>query len=260
MYSSWIKSTLVIAPLLAVLTLSGCGSSPTPVSPTTPVSPSTATTFAESWHFNVSSTSLTLDAALTFSGNSVVGVAHFQSFTASTTCPDGLPFSGTINEQGHVSITSSVELGVMLTLDGDLSPDHTSLSNGNYHFTGGCEGEQTGTMTGAKFQLINGLYTGTLQLSGNTINVSAQLMQAAQSDSGGHFGLSGTLTLSNGCDQTFNLAGATVVGAAVDLSSTRIGPDGLTGVMDSQAQQIALSDYPYSDDCFAGARGIIARQ
>lgn len=256
MNSSWIKSLLVSMSLSAVLTLSDCGSSPTPVVP-----PPSPTSFGESWHFNVSGSSLTLDAALTISANSIVGVAHVQSFVASTPCPDGFPFSGTIDERGHVSITSSVELGVALTLDGDLSPDHTSLSNGNYHLTGGCEGEQTGTLTGAKFQLLNGLYTGTLQQSGNTINVSAQLMQAARSDSGGHFGLSGTPTLSNGCDETFNLAGASVVGAFADLSSntgTRL--DGLTGAIDSEAQQIELNDSGYSDDCIAGAKGLLTRQ
>lgn len=260
MNSSWIKSLLVSMPLSAVLTLSGCGSSPTPPSPSSPSSPSLPTSFAESWHFNVSSSPLTLDAALTLSANSIVGLAHVHSFIASPPCNEGFLLSGTIDEQGHVSIKSSAVTGVMLTLDGDLAPDRTSLANGNYHFTGGCEGEQTGTLTGAKFKLLNGLYTGTLQGFGNTINVSAQLTQAAQSDSAGFFGLSGTLTLSNGCDQTFNLTGVSVVGAAVDLSSTSIGLDGLTGVMDSEAQQIQLNDYIYSDDCFAGAHGIIARQ
>ena len=45
MNSSWIKSLLVIMPLSAVLTLSGCGSSPTatPVSPSVVVIPATAT-------------------------------------------------------------------------------------------------------------------------------------------------------------------------------------------------------------------------
>jgi hypothetical protein len=171
-----------------------------------------------------------------------------------------LPLSGTIDDQGQVSIKSSVGDTVLLVVDGTLSPDHTSLSNGNYHFTGGCEGEQTGTLTGAKFKALNGLYNGTLQLSGNIINVSAQLTQTAQSDIGGLFGLSGTLTLSDGCDQTFNLTGSSVVGATVDVTSPSTGLEALTGVTDSEAQQIQLNDYPYSDDCIAGAHGILARQ
>jgi hypothetical protein len=258
-----------MTPLSAVLTLASCGSSPTPVSPptpvapSTPVSPSSATSFAESWHFNVSSSSLTLDAALTLSANSIVGVAHIQPFTSSA-CPsffDGLPLSGTIDAQGHVSIESSPVMGEVLSLDGDLAPDRSSLSNGNYHLTGGCESERTGTLTGAKFELLNGLYTGTLQQSGNTINVSAQLTQAAQSDSNGLFGLSGTVTLENSCAQTFTLNGASVVGSVVHLySSTSTGLDGLTGVIDSEAQQIELNDYIYSDDCIAGSQGMITRQ
>jgi hypothetical protein len=263
MNSSWIKSLLVITPLSAVLTLSGCGSSSVvspPVGSLPVVSPPSPTGFAESWHFNVSGSSLTVDAALTLSANSIIGVAHFQSFTATTPCPDGLPLSGTIDEQGQVSITSTAVMGVVLTLDGVLAPDHTSLSNGNYHFTGGCTGEQAGTLTGAKFGPLNGLYTGTVQLSGKTINVSAQLTQAAQSNSGGLFELSGTLTLSNGCDQTFNVTGSSVVGATVDVTSLSTGLEALTGVTDSEARQIQLNDYPYSDDCIAGAHGIIARQ
>jgi hypothetical protein len=75
------------------------------------------------------------------------------------------------------------------------------------------------------------------------------------------FTLSGTFTVSNTCDETFTLAGASVVGGVVHLySNTGTGLDGLTGVMDSEAQQIELDDYPYLGDCIAGAHGTITRQ
>jgi len=226
--------------------------------------PPPPTSFAESWHFDVSSSSLTIDAALTLSSNSIAGVAHFQSYTASSPCPaffDDLPLSGTIDGQGHVSIKSSAVMGVVLSLNGVLASDRASLSNGSYQFTGGCVNGATGPLTGVKVKPLTGLYAGTMQWSGNTVNVSAQLTQASQSDHDGFFGLSGTVTLENSCAETFTLNGASVVGGVVHLySNTGAGLDGLTGVMDPEAQQIELDDYRYSDDCIAGAHGIVTRQ
>ncbi len=219
---------------------------------------------AGSWHFDVSSSSFTIDAALTLSSNSIVGIAHFQSYSASTPCPsffDDLPLSGTIDGQGHVSMKSSAVKGVVMTLDGVLASDHASLSNGNYNFAGGCMDGQAGPLTGVMVKPLTGLYTGTMQLSGNTVNISAPLTQAVTSDKDGFFTLSGTITVSNGCDETFTLLGASVVGGVVHLySSTGAGLDGLTGVIDSEAQQIELDDYLYSDDCIAGAHGLVTRQ
>jgi hypothetical protein len=250
---------LSLALSLSLTILVGCGSSKN--GGQTPPPP---TSFAESWHFDVSSSSLTIDAALTLSSNSIAGVAHFQSYTASSPCPaffDDLPLSGTIDGQGHVSIKSSAVMGVVLSLNGVLASDRASLSNGSYQFTGGCMDGATGPLTGVKVKPLTGLYAGTMQGSGNTVNVSAQLTQASQSDREGFFGLSGTVTLENSCAETFTLNGASVVGGVVHLySNTGTGLEALTGVMDPQAQQIELEDYIYSDDCIAGDRGIVTRQ
>jgi hypothetical protein len=249
---------LSLALSLSLIILVGCGSSKN--GGKTPPPP---TSFAESWHFDVFSSSLTIDAALTLSSNSIAGVAHFQSYTASSPCPgffDDLPLSGTIDGQGHVSIKSSAVMGVVLSLNGVLASDRASLSNGSYQFTGGCDGA-TGPLTGVKVKPLTGLYAGTMLWSGNTVNVSAQLTQASQSDPDGFFGLSGTVALENSCAETFTLNGASVVGSVVHLySNTGTGLEGLTGVMDPEAQQIELDDYLYSDDCIAGAHGIVTRQ
>ena len=249
---------LSLALSLSLIILVGCGRSKN--GGKTPPQP---TSFAESWHFDVFSSSLTIDAALTLSSNSIAGVAHFQSYTASSPCPaffDDLPLSGTIDGQGHVSIKSSAVMGVVLSLNGVLASDRASLSNGSYQFTGGCDGA-TGPLTGVKVKPLTGLYAGTMLWSGNTVNVSAQLTQASQSDPDGFFGLSGTVALENSCAETFTLNGASVVGSVVHLySNTGTGLEGLTGVMDPEAQQIELDDYLYSDDCIAGAHGIVTRQ
>jgi hypothetical protein len=134
--------------------------------------------FAENWHFDVSTSALTIDAALTLSSNSIVGVAHFQSYTAATDCPaffDDLPLTGTINTQGQVSAKSSPVKGAVLSLTGTLAPDHASLSNGTYRFSGGCMSGVAGPLTGVKVKPLTGLYTGTMQWPGNTVNISAQL-------------------------------------------------------------------------------------
>ncbi len=226
--------------------------------------PPPVTSFAESWHFAPPSNSSSIEAALTLSSASVVGVAHFQSFTTSSPCPGFLgnfPVSGTIDGQGNLSVKSSPVSGLVLFLSGVLASDRASVSSGSYHFTGGCAAQETGTLTGVKVKPLTGLFTGTLQLSGNTVNISTQLTQATMSDQDGLFPLTGTVTLANMCDGAFTLNGASVVGEVVHLySNSGTGLDGLTGVTDSEAQQIELDDYLYSDDCIAGAHGLVTRQ
>jgi hypothetical protein len=251
---------LSLALILSLTILAGCGSSNKNGSQnSTP-----PTSFAESWHFDASGNFLTIDAALTLSPTSVAGVAHFQSYSASGPCPsffDDFPLSGTIDGQGHVAITSSAVMGVVLSLNGVLASDRASLSNGSYQFTGGCMEGTTGLLTGVQVKPLTGLYAGTMQWSGNTANVSVQLTQSSESDHDGFFVLSGTVTLENSCAETFTLNGASVVGAVVHLySNTGTGLEGLTGVTDPEAQQIELDDYPYLDDCIAGAHGTVTRQ
>lgn len=230
----------------------GIGQTPPPV-----------TGFAESWHFVPASNSSSIEAALTLSSSSVVGVGHFQSFNTGSSCPsffDNFPLSGTIDGQGNLSVKSSPVSGRVLFLTGVLAPDRGSVSSGRYHFTGGCAAAETG-LTGVKVKPLTGLYVGTMQGSGSTVSISTQLTQATTSDKDGLFPLAGTFTVANMCDAPFTLNGASVVGAVVHLySNTGAGLDDLTGVMDSEAQQIELDDYLFSGDCIAGAHGILTRQ
>jgi hypothetical protein len=220
--------------------------------------------FTESWHFAPPSNSSSIEAALTLSSVSVVGVGHFQSFSTSSPCPsffDNFPLSGTIDGQGNLSLKSSPGSGLVLFLSGVLASDRASVSSGSYHFTGGCAAAETGTLTGVKVKPLTGLFAGTMQGSGNTVSISTQLTQATTSDENGLFPLAGTFTVANMCDETFTLNGASVGGDAVHLySNTGTGLEALTGVMDSGGQQIELNDYLYSDDCIAGARGVVTRQ
>ncbi len=226
--------------------------------------PPPVTSFAESWHFASASGSSSIEAALTLSSSSVVGVGHFQSFTTSSPCPsffDSFPLSGTIDGQGNLSVKSFPVSGLVLFLTGVLAPDRASVSSGSYHFTGGCAAGETGTLTGVKVKPLTGLFTGTMQGAGNSVSISTQLTQALTSDKDGLFPLAGTFTVANMCDETFTLNGASVVGDTVHLySNTGTGLEGLTGVMDSEAQQIELDDYLFLGDCIAGAHGIITRQ
>jgi len=149
----------------------------------------------------------------------------------------------------------------VLFLSGVLAPDRESLSSGSYHFTGGCAAADTGTVTGVKVKPLTGLYTGTMLGAGNTFNISTQLTQSTTADKDGFFVLTGTFTVANSCAETFTLNGAVVVGNVGALySSAGTGVEGLTGVMDSEAQQIELDDYLYLGDCIAGAHGLVTRQ
>jgi len=220
--------------------------------------------FAESWHFAPASSSASIEAALTLSTTTVVGVGHFQSFNTGNPCPsffDNFPLSGTIDGQGNLSIKSSPVSGLVLFLTGVLAPDRATVSSGSYHFTGGCAAAETGTLSGVKVKPLTGLFTGTMQGAGNTVIISTQLTQALTSDKDGFFPLAGPFTVANMCDETFTLNGASVVGDVVHLySNTGTGLEGLTGVTDSEAQQIELDDYLFLGDCIAGAHGIITRQ
>lgn len=222
------------------------------------------TSFAESWHFASASNSASIEAALTLSSASVVGVGHFQPFNTGSSCPsffDNLPLSGTIDGQGNLSLKSSTVSGLVLFLTGALAPDRASVSGGSYHFTGGCGAKETGTLTGVKVKPLTGLFTGTMQGFGNSVSISTQLTQTLTSDMDGFFPLAGTFTVANMCDETFTLHGASVVGDVVHLySNSGTGLEGLTGVTDSEGQQIELDDYLYLGDCIAGAHGIITRQ
>ena len=89
------------------------------------------TSFAESWHFSPSSGSPGIEAALTLSPGSVVGVAHFQSFGTSRPCPtffDDLPLSGTIDAQGNLSVKSSSASGPLARQRGS-TPSPPSTTN-----------------------------------------------------------------------------------------------------------------------------------
>lgn len=231
----------------------GIGQTPPPV-----------TSFAESWHFAPASGSSSIEAALTLSSTTVVGVGHFQSFNTGSSCPsffDKFPLSGTIDGQGNLSVKSSSVSGLVLFLTGVLASDRATVSSGSYHFTGGCAASETSTLTGVKVKPLTGLFTGTMQGNGNSVNISTQLTQAATSDADGLFPLAGTFAVANMCDETFTLNGASVVGDVVHLySNTGTGLEGLTGVTDSEAQQIELDDYLFAGDCIAGAHGIITRQ
>ncbi len=263
MRSSWLR----FAVSLSLTVLVGCGGSQMGGGSVGEGSGQTSppvTSFAESWHFAPASGAPSIEAALTLSSASVAGVAHFQSFNTGSSCPtffDDFPLSGTIDGQGNLSLKSSPVAGRVMFLNGMLAPDRASLSSGSYHFTGGCAAGDTGTLTGARVKPLTGIYAGTMQRSGNTVNISTQLSQATASDKDGFFSLVGTFTVANMCDETFTLNGASVVGDVVHLySNTGTGLEGLTGVTDSEAQQIELDDYLFLGDCIAGAHGTITRQ
>jgi hypothetical protein len=93
------------------------------------------TSFAESWHFAPPSNSSSIEAALTLSSSSVVGVGHLQSPVTAGPCPDFsdiFPLSGTIDGQGNFSVKSSPGSGLVLFLSGVLASDLPSVSSGSY--------------------------------------------------------------------------------------------------------------------------------
>ena len=226
--------------------------------------PPPVTSFAESWHFASASGSSSIEAALTLSSSSVVGVGHFQSFTTSSPCPsffDSFPLSGTIDGQGNCigQVISGVWSCAVPDRRARARPGICFERKLSLHWRvcGGRNGHADRSESQTAHRTLYRHHARGRKFSQHLY----ALTQALTSDKDGLFPLAGTFTVANMCDETFTLNGASVVGDTVHLySNTGTGLEGLTGVMDSEAQQIELDDYLFLGDCIAGAHGIITRQ
>jgi hypothetical protein len=202
-----------------------------------------------------------------FEGSSVRGIAHAALDTISGTCfhfDDDIPITGSADAGNKVRFAGTVDAGYggTLTIDGTLSEDRSSLVDGSYQITKGCADGYSGTIAAAKVNSVEGHYGGTLTKGNITIPVTADLMQAKLADPiSGYFWISGTLTMNGStCAGTFSLSGSAIGNYIKLFSSSGTGLEGLTGKVDPTANQIALSDYPYSDDCIAGYEGVLQHQ
>ena len=135
----------------------------------------------------------------------ITGVARVDR----SACFDfGVPvtFSGSVNSQNQLTLTSASINGQVITLSGSVSSDGKTISGGTFSISGGCASGDHGTTSGFQVQGVAGTYSGTFLIAGHPVTVTAAITQ----ENGGNTGasmLTGTISFTiNGalCDLPTN--------------------------------------------------------
>jgi hypothetical protein len=257
--SRFITNPVWVLSLSALLAASliGCGSG-NQIAPnsTTGSSPTANSTPADNWQFLLtpasSGVALTndIEAVVSLTPDKFVGTARIIAAAYPNASPcynieDPIPLSGTIDAQGTLSVTSAAVRGQVLSFTGVLAPDGSSVSLGNYAFTGGCADGHSGMLTGVKFKPIAGVYVGTLAARDSSIAVSSSLTQLSGNLTG-FLGVKGTVSYtSSGCTEEFTIATSQLAGRFILLNLSA--KDGTTttvyGNVNPKGSQIDLADY-----------------
>lgn len=151
---------------------------------------------------------------------------------------------------------SGLEVGLQsFQVDGQtvsmaFSPDASGTSlSGTYQVTGGCAAGASGTVSGQKYQVLQGLYTGQVGGSAYPLNVALSLTEIDQGTGDGRFLVSGSATFSGQSCFTrgaLNFPDGYVLGNQVTFALETDDPDGgvqvlLNGSIDPAAETITLS-------------------
>lgn len=132
------------------------------------------------------------------SGGHVSGTMGITTNPNVTTCfPEGssAAFTGTLDGQGRLMLTSAPVAGQVITLGAMVSSDGNFISNATYSVTGGClSGDMGGVFVS---HLLNGTYTGSFFAGGNLISLSADFGLPGMPSTTGSFPLNPTATFSN---------------------------------------------------------------
>jgi hypothetical protein len=220
------KPVRLLASLL-VLLLFGCGGNKT----TTPTPPA-ANLPALNGSFSFTGTSQnfktrTISIGGPLQSNSdghVLGTMGVTTNPNISTCfPQGSSanFSGTLSDQGVLTLTSQPVAGQVITLNATVTSDGNFSSNATYSVAGGCLGGDQGGM--AASHLLAGTYTGAFFAGGSLINVTANFDQPGVliPDFFGSFPITASATFSNtsscGGFNSASTAAAGSVGAQLGL-------------------------------------------
>ncbi len=214
----------------------------------------TGTVIADNWQLVGPPAGRQIGAALNLTNSTITGSAHINDGGPCYAIDQGVSLSGTIDPHGNVSVTSSSLSGQVLTFTGVLDSSRSSISLGNYAFTGGCADGESGALTGVKFIPVTGNYSGTL----GSIAVTANLTQSPSIVGTGSLHVTGTVTYSSPtCSEVFTITDSELAGEFIQLSLTATDGTSTTvyGRADSQASQLFLADYDGS--CGGGGVGTL---
>ncbi len=185
---------LVILTLLA----NGCGSS-TMNQPPVANPPSLSGGFSfNGTSQNASTNTIFIGGTLQSSGSNVSGTMGITTNPGITTCfPAGssAAFTGTINGQGQLMLTSAPIAGQVITLTAMVTNDGNFFSNAAYSVSGGCLGGDQGRVFVS--HLLSGTYTGSFFAGGSLVNVSVNFGQPGMPTITGSFPLTAGATFTN---------------------------------------------------------------
>ena len=198
------------SPLLGLL-LTSCSNVSIFVGPPTP-----ATTGSGNWYFagfyDTGDSSgigqFDFGGSLVNTGGQVAGVLHINTSCFDSYATD-VPYTGTLDANNDLSITSASVNGQILAVQGTLSADASSLSNVHFTVSGGCsEGvvQVTGpdgpgasfNAQGIRIPNLSGTWTGnngTNPDPAGNLSITEQLTQSSTPDSHGYYALSGTVAI-----------------------------------------------------------------
>lgn len=232
---------LLPSSLCLVLALAGCGSSTLPT-PSNPVpSPEDVT---GNWQFQVQLPAQPISGPFVFptnpiedifgslssSGKSVSAVLHATPL-AIPNCVEmdtPLPFTGTTDSSGDLSLTTPLVGGVatisanLLTHETVTLPDGTVRNEpffaGTYQVVGGSCAQPSIPLTIFSVPNITGTFTGTampvpIRNPGPNSTITATFVQASAPDTNGKYALSGTITSTGGCNATYSFNSGAVSGS-----------------------------------------------
>lgn len=216
--------TVALGVLLVVLSACGGGGN----SSTAPVN------MAGNWQFTGNSTTFGYTFTATGQVNQTKSSISGTLSLSGSPCAQTAEFSGSLSGTS-LSVTAN-ESGQNVSFTGTVSADGNSLSGTYAAPSGGCTNGDTGTWSGSRVSMLNGLFRGTLAAqNGLPANVIAEFK-----DDEGH--VIGTATLTNSlCFQSLNLTG-TVSGVNVELQSSEETQSLMfRGTFDQQNKSLALN-------------------
>jgi hypothetical protein len=231
-----LRRALILMPLASLLACS-TNSQPTPTPSAAP------TNVTGNWQFEVQLPAPPVSGpivfptnpiedifgSLTSSGKSVSAVLHAAPLVVPhcVEVDTDLPFTGTTDSSGNLSLTASIAGGVATISANLLTPETITLPDGTvrnepffsgtYQVVGGSCAQPSIALTILSVPNITGTFTGTAQpvpstATGTNSTITATFVQASAPDANGKYALSGTITSTGGCNATYTFSSGAVSG------------------------------------------------
>ena len=172
---------------------------------------------------------------------------------------DSIPLDGTVANTAVTMRSFSVN-GQYVSVKA-TSNAAANMLTGTYTVSGGCANGAAGTITGTRYAVLNGNYSGALTAnSGQNVQISVQ--QNTDGTGAGNFFVAGTATFGGiSCFTTGTMAAqnGSIIGNAVSLTFTTNDVNGskavLTGTIDPTAATLTLSSLAVTGGDCAGSLG-----